>query len=75
MEPSFDVEKLEHYANSLPPVGLITFSRVHLEGLERIVLSRETLAAWSSASPFYGYDDTRNVWVERQSNKNENEAG
>ena len=69
--PSFDVSLLEQYANNLPPVGLIKFQRLHLEGLDRIVLPRETLAAWSSSSPFYGYDDSRNVWVERQSNLNE----
>lgn len=66
LEPSFDVQKFEQYLQSRPPEGLIKTSRVKLDGIERLVLSRESLAAWSSSSPFYGYDDIRNVWVERQ---------
>ena len=34
-----------------------------------MVLSRDSLASWTLSSPFYGYDDTRNVWVERQESK------
>jgi hypothetical protein len=66
-EPTFDVKKLENYILSLEPIGLINIKRVKLEGTERILLSRESLAAWSLSSPFYGYDDSRNVWLERQS--------
>lgn len=69
MFPSFDLQKLEDYLLSLEPLGLLDISRIKLEGTERIVLSRESLAAWSLSSPFYGYDDTRNQWIERQTLK------
>ena len=68
--PSFDLDKLVRYMQSLPPEGLIQTSRVKLDGTDRIVLSRDSLAAWSLSSPFYGYEDTRNVWVERQNKSN-----
>ena len=69
MEPSFDLKKLEEYLHNMPPVGLIQTSRVKLDGTDRVVLSRDSLAAWTASSPFYGYEDSRNVWVERQENK------
>jgi hypothetical protein len=65
-EPSFDVQKLEHYLSELDPKGTLICSNVKLEGLERIVLSVESLASWSNSSPLNGYEDIRNVWVEKQ---------
>ena len=68
-EPSFDLNELEKYLQNLPPIGLIKSSRIKLDGTDRMVLSRDSLASWTLSSPFYGYDDTRNVWVERQESK------
>ena len=72
-EPSFDVKKFEEYLHLLHPQGLLKFSRIKLDGLERIVLTRDSLAAWTTSSPFYGYEDSRNVWVERQIKNDEDE--
>ena len=70
MEPSFDVKKLESYLSDLDPKGALVCSNLKLEGLERMVLSVESLAAWSHSSPLNGYEDVRNVWVEKQQRLN-----
>ena len=49
-EPSFDVDAFEAYITGLEPRGALHVARMTVEGTERIVLSRDGLAAWTGIS-------------------------
>ena len=54
IEPSFDIAQFESYLLSLQPQGLLHLSRMVVDGTERVVVSRDSLAAWTTSSPFDG---------------------